>query len=368
MLNFRGEDPNQILKLVREVERNSTILHEHVLPLNGRPRRAAYFHNSTWLKVRKKNEKCFNLPALRSSFRFLVKGRFRTAVQQLYAGHKKICDTEIVATYVRVKNNVLSLYPELGLACKIRRPNSFRDAESLCNEYVVLKKAQDFMGLNAPEPIAFQKEPAPALWLKYVDERKVNRNERAVIAFRIAESLFGWYAHNGIETIRANMYAPLVQILDRGISGLKEQGWREPDAAVIHTTLTSVADSKIPLVVSQIHGDASIGNSMVSRDDVLIITDWENSRWDLVAYDIRKLKNTNSKIEHRYSEWLATKVDLANLNTKNELELTVVLSNIDLNKKRHYLSGVSGYSEQNTEARLKAIRRQVLDACAMLNL
>ena len=366
MLNFRGENPADILELVRDVECSSPILQDHVVPLKSRPQRAAYCHNGVWLKVCSKSKKFINLQTLRSSFKFLVKGRFRAAASLLLASHKPISDTDIVATWVRVKNNVLVLYPNLGLACKIRKPNSIRDAESLYNEYLVLKSVEGFTGLNAPEPIVYQEEPAPALYMRYVEGRSVKKGEKSFIAFRIAESLLDWYEHSGIQIIRANMYEPLIDIVRSGVSGLKGKGWSSTDASVIHTTLSTVADSEMPLVVAQIHGDASTGNAMITGDDGLVVTDWENSRRDLVVYDLSKLIHLNPKIESRYSEWLFTNMDIAETNPANELAFAIVLSSIELNMYRHYFSHVACHSKQDTEARLEAIRRQVLDACAML--
>ena len=103
------------------------------------------------------------------------------------------------------------------------------------------------------------------------------------------------------------------------------------------------------------------------RDRFLFtVTDWENSRRDLVVYDLRKLIHLNPKIESRYSEWLFANMDIAEANPANELAFAIVLSGIELNRQRHYFSHVTCYSKQDTEARLEAIRRKVLDACAML--
>lgn len=162
------------------------------------------------------------------------------------------------------------------------------------------------------------------------------------------------------------MYEPLIDIVRSGVSGLKGKGWSSTDASVIHTTLSTVADSEMPLVVAQIHGDASTGNAMITGTDGLVVTDWENSRRDLVVYDLSKLIHLNPKIESRYSEWLFANMDIAEANPANELAFAIVLSGIELNRKRHYFSHVACYSKQDTEARLEAIRRQVLDACAML--
>jgi len=336
MLNFRGEDPKEILKLVRKVERNTAVISKHLLQWKSNTNRVVYLHNKTWLKVCKKRNKYLNLQSLLSIFRFLIKGHFRRAVSEFLAYDKVIAETDIAATLVRIKNNVLVLYPDIGLASKIQRPNSARDAEFLKNEYSILKDIVDLKGINAPEPIAYENDISPVLWMKYIDGRNLHENEKAKVSFQIAASLFIWYEYRGIKTIRPNEYKLLVQIFDRGVSGLMEQGWTEPNASVIHKLLTTVADLGIKLVVSQIHGDVSTGNVMVSQDNELIITDWENSRRDLITYDIHKLVAINPKIEHRYFEWLTTKLDVTNVNLKYELALTLVLSNVDLNKRRRY--------------------------------
>lgn len=368
MEKLRGENPNQILKLVSEVEHKSTILNDLEVSFQKNASRIAYFHDSSWIKIRNKNDKIYYTNILRSSFKSLIRGRFYTLILNLLASYKKISKTDVFATWIYVKNNVIVLYPDFGLACKIRRPKSIRDAESLYNEYTVLKLLKGYPGLLAPEPIAFQKEPTPALWIKYIDELKaINKIQRTEIASQIAETLFGWYEHNGIEIIHANTYEPLLQILTGGITGLKEQGWNTTDATTMLSSLRKVAELNIPLIISQIHGDASTGNAMISNDYKLYITDWESSRRDLVAYDIRKLIRTNSNIEQRYSDWIRSKIDITSINIKKELALSFILSNNDLNKKRYYYSKVTRYNEKNAEARLKVTRQQILEACSILN-
>lgn len=363
MARFRGEDPNTILALVCQVEQDSPV----VAGCEGShmTERLAYFHDISWLRIDRGSQNVSGLQGWKSALRALLKGRIRTTASQLYRRRKAIARTSSKATWVRVKNNVLVLYPDLGIVCKIRRPNSFREAESLQREYVTLSKVSEFHGLNAPEPVAYRNDPAPALWIQYIDGREVKQNEKLSIACKIAESLLSWYEYCGVQKISAGAYPQLVNALNHGVASLQEEGWTEPEAILIHSALSRAVDAELPLLQSRIHGDASTGNAMITSNGNLIITDWESSRNDVLAHDIFRLVTTAPEVSQIYSHWREKYLG-AFADPTHELNLITVLEGLPLKLMRAYFSEFTHHTEEQCAARIHRLRCSVLAACERL--
>lgn len=362
MTGFRGEDPKYILKLIREVENTSKVIpsgekleHPKLKPVS--------FFNETWLRIGKVNHVRLSLQALKSVLRALLKGRIRTAASKIFSARKIIAATDVAATWVRVKNNILVLYPDKGWVCKIRRPNSIRDAKSLNNEYLVLNKVAEFKGLQAPEPISYQTEPVPALWLRYINGQSVNAKMTSSVALKIAEALLSWYDHCGVQKITASAYPPLVEVLEGGENWLQEKGWTEPEAMLIYSVLKSASEQQLLFLQSQIHGDASVGNAMIDINGKLVITDWENSRVDVVAHDITKLVLTAPKVRHLYSQWQEKHLDAKLTNLTLELAVINILRGLNLKKMQQYFTEVTFYNDEQTLLHINSIRHSVLSTC-----
>lgn len=360
MVNFRGEKPEQILSIVYNVEAISPHLPKHER-LNSK--REAYIHNKTWLKISDYENKLFKITTWRRFFGSIYRSKFRQALTDVLSNRQKIADTSIFATHVRVKNNIIALYPDLGMACKIKKPHSFRNKNSLENEYSILRDLERFRPNLAPRPIAYENEPVPNLWMKYVKGRRVKTSEKEVISEKIAEILFDWYEYCNVDKVSIHEYEPLIKLLESGVDHIKSFGWGCTEAETLYKTLQVVAETNIKLLISQIHGDISTGNVMISTNGNIIITDWENSRRDLISIDVYKLVVNNLNLKDMYIEKFTTKMNISSIELEIGLYLSQILLYIDINKRRYYYNKIVCYDLENTEIMLIKDRKKVFEAC-----
>lgn len=299
---------------------------------------------------------------------FLKDGRVRKAALTLARGRetpelKPLAVTDVRASRLTVKNNVVAYYPQDGLVVKFRKPMSAREADSLRNEFTVLREVAEFGGLQAPEPVAYQDDPVPALWMKYIDYRKQDKRERAAIAQSVAQALLGWYDHYGVTQSTSDFYTPLQDALARGESSLLDEGWTELEATRIVSALRKLADFRIPLIFSKIHGDTGHTNCRVMKGGSVLLGDWENSRVDLVARDMVTLSDRAPAIRDMYFEWRMSHAVGLPEDVDREFALVRILRHLPLTRLRSYFTQVHFVSHEQADNKILSKKRAVLGAC-----
>lgn len=357
-MKLRGENCNVILSLVREAEKkNSGVFGQRSRKL--RP----VFYAGGWLEVSDEQKRYFKVA--KRCLALAVAGKFRGIVSQVRRGTSHpVAQSDIYAKKVRVKNNVLALYPHDGLVCKLQRPTTIREVDALHTEYTTLKRISAFEGLDAPEPIAYQSEPVPTLWLRYIDHKAVSKKEKHSIALNIAEMLMRWYDHCGVKIITSKTYSPLLDILrGGGVAAFKQKGWNAEEASVLLSALENAAELNMPLLQSQIHGDASTGNAIIGQNRKLIITDWETSRTDLTAIDMVKLFKDAPQLSELYLEWRSGFVKSTAIDVQREFLLVRVLRGLNLNYTWHYFTSVNPCTKSEAKNAIAVNRRSVIEAC-----
>lgn len=358
-MNLRGENCNVVLSLVREAEeKNSGIFGQR----SRKPR--PIFYAGGWLEASEEKKRYFEVAKRCAAL--AVTGKFRGILSQFRrVASRPVAESDIYAKKVRVKNNVLALYPDDGLVCKIQRPKTIREVDALYTEYTTLQKIAAFEGLDAPEPLAYHSEPVPTLWLKYIDHKPVTKQEKHSIALNIAEMLMRWYDHCGVKIITSKTYSPLLDILQGGVAALRQKGWNAEEASVLLSALENAAELNMPLLQSQIHGDASTGNAMIGQNGKLIITDWETSRTDLIAIDMVKLFQDAPEISQLYLGWRSGYEKSTAVDVQRELLLVRMLRGLNLNDKWHYYTAVTSYTKSEAENRIAVDKRSIIDACGL---
>lgn len=359
---LRGENVDKILSLVREVEVKSVVA-GMANSLQDRGHHPFYLRNFG-LHIDHQSKRLSQVvrEAVVDATHLLLKGRFRGAASTLWT-LKCRGATDVSATQVRVKNNVLAIYPDIGLVAKFARPVSIRDANAVHNEYLTLSEIAAFDGLQAPEPIAFQSEPTPTIWMEYVDHRKVGKEDTNSVARAIAETLLAWYDHHGVTTIAPSSYQPLTRHLGTGITSIVLKGWNEAEATKIYAVLGAIAESQAPLFLSRIHGDASTGNAMITPSGSLIINDWETSRLDIVGLDMLKLIRANPEVQDLYSRWRLSLAGTIAADTTEELALMRILNGLNLEYSWRYFTQVTALRHRQAQRHIVAQKRAIIEVC-----
>lgn len=360
MVTLRGENPEEILRLVREVETASV---DVGVGQNSPDRGYASVHlEGDWLHI-DRQPKRFSRAVMRT-MRALLAGKFREAASAVRFGRVKPTGrTNVSASRIRVKNNVLAIYPDIGFVAKFEKPTSIREPNSLHNEFVVLSDIAAFDGLQAPVPIAFQSQPVPTLWMKHVDHRKVAKECAATFAHAIAANLLEWYEHSGVTQITPDSYKPLTNHLADGIPSIVQKGWSKEEAKKIYSLLEIIAESRTPLFLSRIHGDASTGNAMITPSGNLVINDWENSRLDIVGFDMLKLSSTNPEVLNLYSQWRSNLAGTIAADTAKELALVRILNGVDVDYHWRYLTKVRKWNYSQAQSLIVAGKRSIMELC-----
>ena len=357
---LRGENLDELLRLVGEVEAKSFAT--GLAP----PAKANRYHpvylKGPWLCIGPDPARLRQTVA--SISLHVLRGRFRQATSEIRSIiNKPVAMARVSASRIRVKNNVLVIYSENGLVAKFRKPASIREPDSLHNEYMTLCEIAAFDRLNAPEPIAFESEPIPTIWMKYVSHTRVSGEDTDSIARRIAEALLAWYEHSGVNQVPTSSYLPLLGHLSAGIEALVAKGWDEAEAEKIYSLIGIIADSQTPLFLSRIHGDASAGNAMVTPEGKLVINDWENSRVDIVGFDLVKLSQNDPQILNLYSRWRSNLAGTSAAGASIEFALVRVLAGINLNYHLRYWGEVRKWSPPRVRSLLAAKKRSIIELC-----
>lgn len=361
---LRGQGFAEILSLVRAIEAESGI--EAIAKRARNRSHCRYYLRQFGIHIDHESARFSRvvLEAVIDAVRLLLMGKIRQAGVVLWLGTSKWKGvTDVSAAQVRVKNNVLASYPDIGLVAKFGKPLSVRDPNSVHNEYLTLSKIAAFNKLQAPEPIAFQRDPIPTLWMKYVNHSRVTKEDTLSATSAAAKSLLAWFEHHGVVQIPPSSYNPLELHLAAGTNSLVLKGWNEEEAMRIYSALETIAESRTPLFLSQIHGDASTGNIMITQSGSLIINDWEMSRLDIVGYDMVKLIRANPEVQDLYSQW---RLDLAGIGAsgmKEELALVRIMASLDLEFLWKYWTEDRFLSAKQAQKKLVARKLSVMEVC-----
>ena len=146
---------------------------------------------------------------------------------------------------------------------------------------------------------------------------------------------------------------------------LIEKGWNAEEASVLLSALENAGELNMPLLQSQIHGDASTGNAMIGQNGKLIITDWENSRTDLIAIDMVRLFQNAPEISQLYLGWRSGYEKSTALDVQREFMLVRMLRGLNLNGMWHYYTAVTSLTKSKAENLIAVHRRSIIDACGL---
>ena len=202
-------------------------------------------------------------------------------------GRAVISPAELCATRIVVKNNILAMYPALGVVMKIFESDDAR------TRHLTGQDRTYFEHLNVPTVFASGAEPLPHVVEQLIEGHPLRTEELARDVGQYIEDLVSMHS---VAPACATLGVSDREVAD-AVSRLGEAGIRLTPAA--HSWLAS--GSRNHCVRSgQVHGDLSPGNVLVSSVGWFLL-DWEHAGAGPVAYDVRHLARASPAVERAYS-------------------------------------------------------------------
>ena len=353
-MEVRGESAAEVLGLLDAIEQEVA----SITPVERL--RTAYMHAEGWVHIGAHLAWLADIQVWKAAIRIALQGSPVTAFKHLLGGCV-VGRTRVQASSINIKNNILALYPDLGLVCKVHRSQGVRDHQALFNEYQTLQMLSTIDGVNAPRPLEFNDRYAPALLMSFQAGCGPTRGHWEEAALAFAQQLFSVYEHVGVEVSCLRDDAVYARYLDGGMQYLQGQGWAADEAELICGVLARYADE--PVLSSRIHGDAGLGNTLQAADGQLQILDWELSRSGLIAHDMCKLIADCEVVRPVYVSWRASYLQSGEAGTLRELAVVDLLIRLDLHDARDYFVQRSAGDLAYVDMKLGLIRTRVRQLC-----
>lgn len=268
--------------------------------------------------------------------------------------------TRSKARALKVKNNILALYPDYGVIAKLARENGVREAGDIQNEYFVLRELWEKKRGVAPQPIAFDEE-ANLLWIAFIQAVPLSDTKKEKYTVIFLKLLFECYEMFGASRVLLGEVEPMC-LADLAVGEVLES------EGISHAHLERLLrdSGELNVIQSRIHGDALTENLLlqggVDAVERILISDWELSRWGPVEFDVNSLymQHAQGKILEMYGAW--AKARGFEINVRANVAACGILRNLRwLSEYRRFESarGDVRASKHHRDASLKDLNRGI---------
>lgn len=287
--------------------------------------------------------------------------------KSIHEQFKSLVNTGCFADRIRIKNNALAFYSKYHFVCKYWLDSGLRARSDLQSEARAIRKVEESALLNVPKILQDNTDPneyrVPAIWYESIIGTTPTGKGTRSTAIKLTKLFIPWYEHNAVEFVEPDM------LCTQGSTSLYHRllsyGWLPREAETILSAGKKTEKCGMSLPVSVIHGDASVGNTIIDKKGELFVLDWESSRRDFIAHDVSRLISQGGvEVRNIYERWLKSQRHRDTLPVDYQLNIMCIRSNLKLMEKEAYLKRIMPINE--VRLAVNRLKRSVLSASQAL--